>query len=56
MIGQSSDSGRHEDHAIQIPLINWPEGPVKYVRLSAYLYNDMSQYEYLAEIIKELKG
>jgi len=46
----------YDDHAIQIPLIDWPEGPVKYVRLSAYLYNDVSQYEYLADVVAAKAG
>ena len=46
----------YSEHDIQIPIIAWPAGEAKYGRLGAYRYNDMSQYEYLAEVVKGLVG
>ncbi len=43
-----------DEYRIQIPVFTWPRVPGRVVRLSAQLYNDLSQYHYLAKTIKEL--
>jgi len=42
------------DYRIQIPVWTWPRVPGRVVRLSVQLYNDISQYRYLATAMKEL--
>ena len=43
-----------DDYLIQIPVFTWPRVPGRVVRLSVQLYNDLSQYRYLAATVKEL--
>ena len=42
------------DYRIQIPVWTWPQVPGRVLRLSVQLYNDLSQYRYLAKAVKEL--
>ncbi|MBN1909669.1 MAG: aminotransferase class V-fold PLP-dependent enzyme [Pirellulales bacterium] len=43
-----------EQFSIEVPLFHWPAAPRRLVRVSAHLYNDLQQYEYLAESLRGL--
>ncbi|NNM20130.1 MAG: aminotransferase class V-fold PLP-dependent enzyme [Gammaproteobacteria bacterium] len=40
--------------SIEVPLIPWPAHPRRLLRISAQLYNDISQYEALADALRQL--
>ena len=44
----------YSNYHIEIPISNWPEPPKRLLRLSAHLYNNSSQYDYLAEALQKL--
>ncbi len=44
----------YERYRIEVPVSAWPNPPNRVLRLSAHLYNDSSQYAYLAEALKQL--
>ncbi|HAA56990.1 MAG TPA: aminotransferase [Myxococcales bacterium] len=44
----------HDQYDIEVPVIPWPSSPKRLLRISAHLYNDMPQYLYLTEAIKQL--
>lgn len=41
---------------IQVQVIPWQESPRLLVRISAQIYNQRQQYEYLAKALKELQN
>ena len=43
-----------EKYKIQVPVWYWPNPEGRYLRISAYLYNHESEYEYLADALLEL--
>ena len=47
--------GFYIDHyRIEVPIIHWPDARSRWIRISAQSYNDMEQYQRLAEaLIKE---
>ncbi|NJL21706.1 MAG: aminotransferase class V-fold PLP-dependent enzyme [Leptolyngbyaceae cyanobacterium SM1_3_5] len=42
------------DRAIQVQLQAWPRSPQRILRISAQLYNQLSNYEYLATMLQEI--
>jgi isopenicillin-N epimerase len=45
------------DHGIEVPIVPWPEPPKRVLRVSAQIYNTMSDYEKLADaLIAELSS
>ncbi|HRY31961.1 MAG TPA: aminotransferase class V-fold PLP-dependent enzyme [Bacteroidales bacterium] len=42
------------EYHIEIPVYPWHEKGIRILRLSAQIYNDLSQYEYLARILKKV--
>jgi len=45
-----------ERHGIEVPVIHWPEAPKRLLRISAQVYNEMSEYERLAEALRRELG
>jgi isopenicillin-N epimerase len=45
-----------EQHRIEVPVIPWPASPRRLLRVSAQLYNSPSQYQVLAEALRECLG
>ncbi len=43
-----------KEHNIQVPVWYWPNPEGRYLRISAYLYNHESEYEYLANTLLEI--
>ncbi|MCG3174552.1 MAG: Isopenicillin N epimerase [Myxococcota bacterium] len=43
----------YERHRIEVPVINWPDDSRRWVRVSAQLYNDLPQIEFLAHALRE---
>lgn len=43
-----------EHHAIEVQLTPWPAPPRRLIRISAQLYNSVEQFEYLADVLKEI--
>ncbi|MCA9637069.1 MAG: aminotransferase class V-fold PLP-dependent enzyme, partial [Myxococcales bacterium] len=39
---------------IEVPIIPWPRHPSRLVRISAFLYNELAEYERLAAALREL--
>ncbi len=44
----------YREWAIEVPVIPWPSPPGRLLRISAQLYNSITQYEYLAEALAAL--
>ena len=40
-------------HGIEVPVIHWPGFPKRLIRVSAQLYNGVSNYEALAHAMKQ---
>lgn len=41
-------------YQIQVPVWYWPDPEGRYIRISAQIYNDIKEYEYLADSLDEL--
>jgi isopenicillin-N epimerase len=39
-------------HAIEVPIVPWPQPPNRLLRVSAQLYNEMGDYEKLARVLR----
>ena len=46
----------HEEHRIEVPVSPWPAPPKRVLRISAQLYNSLSDYEFLASKLPEALG
>ncbi|HEY0160159.1 MAG TPA: aminotransferase class V-fold PLP-dependent enzyme [Thermoanaerobaculia bacterium] len=44
------------EHQIEVPVIPWPAAPKRLVRISAQLYNELADYEKLAEALRRYRG
>ena len=42
-----------EKYRIQVPVFGWPHHDSRYLRIAAYLYNSIEEYEYLAQALKQ---
>lgn len=42
-----------DDWNIQVPVFPWPHHEMRYIRISAQLYNSVAEYEYLAHALRE---
>jgi isopenicillin-N epimerase len=45
-----------DEFGIQVPIMPWPRTPHRLVRISAQLYNELPQYERLAQALVSLLG
>lgn len=43
-------------YGIEVPIYYWPDRPKRWLRISAHLYNDLTQYERLGDALVELLG
>ena len=43
-----------DEFDIQVPVFPWPNHKMRYIRISAYLYNTIEEYEYLAKTLQEI--
>jgi isopenicillin-N epimerase len=43
-----------EQYAIEVPIVPWPTGQKRFVRVAAQIYNTLPQYEYLAQALVDL--
>lgn len=43
-----------EQYGIEVPIVPWPSGQKRLVRVAAQIYNTLPQYEYLAQALVEL--
>ncbi|MEY3867933.1 MAG: hypothetical protein RLZZ338_1824 [Cyanobacteriota bacterium] len=43
-----------EKYQIEVPIMPWPDSNKRLLRISAQIYNDLSQYEYLADALSHL--
>jgi isopenicillin-N epimerase len=42
-----------KNYNIQVPVWYWPSPEGRYIRISAQLYNNKEEYEYLANVLKK---
>jgi isopenicillin-N epimerase len=43
-----------EQFRIEVPIVAWPQAPKRVLRVSAHLYNEEREYEYLAAALRKL--
>lgn len=42
-----------DEHRVEVAVLCWPSAPARILRVSAQLYNDLGEYERLAEVLAE---
>lgn len=52
----SDQKALRENHRIEVPTPSWPAHPKRLIRISAHLYNDISEYEQLAQALTTIFG
>jgi isopenicillin-N epimerase len=40
-----------EQHRIEVPVVPWPKTPQRVLRVSAFLYNQIEEYQRLSEAV-----
>lgn len=40
-----------ERYAVEVPVVNWPRHPKRLLRLSTHLYNELGDYQALAQAL-----
>jgi isopenicillin-N epimerase len=40
-------------HRIEVPVMRWPQPPLRMLRISPQIYNSIGQYEYLARCLAD---
>lgn len=50
------DEVLREQHGFEVPVLAYPPGPASIIRVAAQIYNTLSQYERLAEVLSGLLG
>ena len=43
-----------ERFAVEVPIVPWPRPPKRLIRVSAQIYNDLSDYHRLAAAVREM--
>lgn len=54
--GEPTHNLLYDQYRIQVPIIAWPIHGVKYIRISAHIYNTKEEFEYLSESLKSILG
>jgi len=54
LLGDPLQDALFYDHAIEVPINNWPAAPKRVLRVSAQLYNSIDEYEKLANALDDL--
>ena len=44
----------YNNYNIEVPIFNYPNAPTQWLRISAQLYNNIAQYQYLAACLKKV--
>ncbi|HCR54412.1 MAG TPA: aminotransferase, partial [Cytophagales bacterium] len=44
----------YEKYQIQVPVFMFPSAPRQWLRISSQLYNNIGQYEYLADCLRQI--
>ncbi len=54
LYGDSLQDRLLDEFRIEVPIVPWPAPPKRLIRISAQLYNEQGEYEYLAGALKKL--
>ena len=53
--GVAKEAPLLDEFRIEVPIIAWPQAPKRVLRVSAQLYNEEREYEYLAACLKKMR-